>query len=179
MPTDLEGPTALIVSPNKIELYAQPAPLFGEDVDLKFKKKARFEIAEAGKCLALERWTGAVCHLMRTVEVGLEAIRTCLGLPTPTRGQHKAWGAVLKVIKDEIEARESLMHPRQWTDLADKKFFDRIHMALVSIKDGCRDDTMHVESVYTEDEAMHLFALTKGFMQKVASRLDEHGVPLA
>ena len=52
-------------------------------------------------------------------------------------------------------------------------------MSLIAIKDGCRDDTMHVESTYTEDEANLLFALTKGFMQKVASRLDENGRPFA
>ncbi|WP_439542840.1 hypothetical protein [Hyphomicrobium sp.] len=179
IPTDLEERNALIVPGHKVDLYDQSTPLFGGDVDLKFKRRGRHEIAEAGKCLALERPTACVFHLMRLVEIGLESIRTSLGLPRPTKGQHKAWGAALDVIKTEIEAREKLTHLRQWTDLADKKFFDGAHMMLVAIKNGCRDDTMHIESTYTDDEATHLFALTKGFMQKVASRLDENGLPLA
>ena len=71
------------------------------------------------------------------------------------------------------------MHARQWTSLADKKFFEEVYMMLNAIKDGCRDDTMHIESSYEMGGAEHLFALVKGFMQKVASRLDEDGHPLA
>ena len=78
-----------------------------------------------------------------------------------------------------MDRREKLDYVHQWNSMADRKFFDEIYMALIAIKDGCRDDTMHLESDYNQREAEHLFALTKGFMQKVASRLDEDGLPLA
>jgi hypothetical protein len=116
---------------------------------------------------------------MRAVETALEAIRKCLQLPKPTKGQHKAWGAVLERIREELDRREKLDYVRQWDSMADRKFFDEVYMSLVAIKDGCRDDTMHVESTYTDREAQYLFALTKGFMEKIASRLDEDGRPLA
>jgi hypothetical protein len=38
---------------------------------------------------------------------------------------------------------------------------------------------MHVEHVYTQDEARVLFDATKGLMERLASRLDESGAPLA
>jgi hypothetical protein len=38
---------------------------------------------------------------------------------------------------------------------------------------------MHVEKTYTEEQANHVFAVVRGFMEKVASRLDENGQPLA
>ena len=116
---------------------------------------------------------------MRTVEIAIEAIRLCLQLPAPTKGQHKAWGAVLERLREEIEGRESLTWPRQWNSMADKKLFQQLHASLLAIKDAWRDSTMHVESDYNEREASHIFALTKGFMQKVASRLDEDGQPPA
>ncbi len=170
----------LVVPGSKAKYYNPDEPLFGAQVDEKFKKKARLEISEAGKCLALGRPTACVFHLMRTVEVAIEAIRLCLGLGAPTKGQHKAWGAATGAFQAEIDKRnEDRAWPRQWTALADKKFFEQAQMSLIAIKDGCRDSTMHVESVYTEDEATHLLALTKGFMQMVASRLDEDGQPLA
>jgi hypothetical protein len=175
----LSKQTVLVVPLSKAKLYEPGAPLFGADVASKFKKKGRWEVGEAGKCLALGRHTACVFHLMRAIEVTIDAIRVCLQLPTPTKGQHKAWGAALEAIRIEIERRENLGYVRQWNSKADKKFFDEVYMSLVAIKDGCRDDTMHVESTYTESEAEHLFALTKGFMQKVASRLDEDGQPLA
>jgi hypothetical protein len=178
-PDDLGGRLALVLPSGKTKLYEPPAPLFGAAVDTKFKRKARREISEAGKCMALGRHTACVFHLMRTVEVAIESIRVCLQLPAPTKGQHKAWGAVLERLRQEIERREKLDYAHQWSSPADKKFFEEVYMALVAIKDGCRDDTMHVESDYNEDEAEHLFAIAKGFMQKVASRLDEDGQPLA
>jgi len=177
---DFKNKLVLVVPADKADYFEPGKPLFGTTVDERFKKKARFEIGEAGKCLALQRYTSCVFHLMRTVETAIEALRACLGLPVPTRDQHKAWGAILGALQTEIDKRNSdLLWPRQWSSADDKKFFEQVQMSLIAIKDGCRDDTMHVESTYTEDEANLLFALTKGFMQKVASRLDENGRPFA
>jgi hypothetical protein len=39
--------------------------------------------------------------------------------------------------------------------------------------------TMHVESKYTDEEAEHIFIAVRGFMKKLASRMDESGQPLA
>jgi len=38
---------------------------------------------------------------------------------------------------------------------------------------------MHVETKYTPEEALHIFDAVKAFMKKVASRMDENGMPLA
>ena len=38
---------------------------------------------------------------------------------------------------------------------------------------------MHVENKYTDDEAKHIFIAVKGFMTKLASRMDEKGEPKA
>ena len=177
---ELEGKLIFCVTSDNARYFPRDdAPLFGKEVDEKFKKKARYEISEAGKCLALDRPTACVFHLMRAVEVAIEAIRTCLQMPSPSRDQHKAWGAVLGAVREELDRRERLDYKHQWNSMADRKLFERMHMSLVAIKDGCRDDTMHVESVYPPSEAEHLFALTKGFIQTVTSRLDEDGQPLA
>ena len=37
---------------------------------------------------------------------------------------------------------------------------------------------MHVEIVYTEEDAQILFDATKALMQKIASRMEENGQPL-
>lgn len=176
---EAKGRYVLVLPSPMIHLYEQAEPLFGVTVDTQFKKLARREIEEAGKCLALDRNTACVFHLMRAIEVALEAVRTCLGIPAPTKGQHKAWGAALDRIREEIEGREKLTWPRQWSSKEDKKLFQQVYASLDAIKDAWRDSTMHVESDYNAREAAHLFALTKGFMQKVASRLDEDGQPLA
>lgn len=38
---------------------------------------------------------------------------------------------------------------------------------------------MHVENKYTADEAEHILMAVHGFMKKLASRMDEQGLPLA
>ncbi len=183
-PDDFADPTVLVVPPSKRDLYQSDEPEFGQqfgkDVARKFKTRGKQEVGEAANCLALGRDTACVFHLMRAVEVAIEALRLCLGLPAPTKGQHKAWGAILGRFQEEIDKRnEDRAWPRQWSSLEDKRFFEQVQMALISIKDGCRDDTMHVERSYNERQAQHMFALTKGFMERVASRLDEDGQPLA
>jgi hypothetical protein len=38
---------------------------------------------------------------------------------------------------------------------------------------------MRLETKYTPDEAEHIFSAVKGFCKKLASRIDEEGLPLA
>src|SRR5216684_52628 len=168
----------LILPSSKQELYEQTEPPFGRVVQAKFQKLGNYEIEEASRSLALGRATACAFHLMRAVECGVHGIRKCLGLPEPVKPGDKTWGAVLGTIEREIEARDNLGHKSPWLKAEDKLPFQQMHAAAALIKNW-RDPTMHLESKYTESEAEHLFALTKGFMQKVASRLDENGDPPA
>jgi len=38
---------------------------------------------------------------------------------------------------------------------------------------------MHVENKYLPEEAEHIFIAVRGFVKKLASRMDEQGQPLA
>jgi hypothetical protein len=73
-------------------LYRKGADLFGADVATKFATTAAFEIDEAGKCLAVGRHTAAVFHLMRVMEVGVNAASACLRIPDPVKGSERNWG---------------------------------------------------------------------------------------
>jgi len=60
-----------LVPENRKGLYYQDdRPLFGEAVANAIPNST-VEIAEAGRCFALERWTACVFHLMRAVELAL------------------------------------------------------------------------------------------------------------
>ncbi len=50
---------------------------------------------------------------------------------------------------------------------------------LDAVRNVWRNSTMHAESKYTLDEAEHIFVSVKGFMRKLAFRMDENGTPLA
>jgi hypothetical protein len=77
-------------------LFDPKEPLFGQLVADRFPDAAD-DISEAGKCLALQRGTAAVMHLMRVVEVGLKALAKFLRIPYAP-----SWESYLKQISDKI-----------------------------------------------------------------------------
>jgi hypothetical protein len=160
---------ALILPPDKEELFDPKSPLFGIEVHAKFTR-AIYEIDEASKCLALGRSTASVFHLMRILEIALRAIHTCLGISVALIGNDRNWGKILGRIRDENLRRGNCV---------EKDYFKDIYARLDAIKDAWRNTTMHVETIYTEQEARILFDNTRSFMQKISSRMDENGLPLA
>ncbi|MFZ6680842.1 hypothetical protein [Undibacterium sp. Tian12W] len=160
----------LILHHNKIELFSPRNPLFGHSVQTSFPN-IKYEIDEAGKCLALGRSTATVFHLMRIMETALRSIYLCLSIQAPLTGNNKNWGNILQAIKTEIARRGN-----NWSE---KEYFNEIYAMVAAVKDAWRNTTMHVEKIYTEHEASVLFEIINAFMKKIASRLDENGQPLA
>lgn len=155
----------------------EDSPIFGNDVRNKFTS-ALFEIDEAAKCLALERSTAAVFHLMRVMEVGVYAASRCLSIPDPIRGADKNWGKILQKIRDERNLRNSAT-PKRWASFDDDAYFLDIYATLDTVKNAWRNTTMHVANKYTVEEAQNIFVAVRVFMMKLAKRMDEHGLPLA
>jgi hypothetical protein len=61
----------------------------------------------------------------------------------------------------------------------DGEFFDNAFAALAAMQNPYRNSTMHLDQKYTSEEASHIFEVVGGFMKKLASRMDEDGLPLA
>lgn len=173
---ELSYATVLVLEPKEQAYFAAKEPLFGPDFESKFRTAGSFELDEASKCLALGRSTAAVFHLMRLMEIGIGATAKCLGIPDPIKPAQRNWGAILKSIKDAVDAK--------WPSPADRmcgdgNLFEGIFASLDAVKNPWRNATMHIENKYTEDEAEHIFIAVKGFMKKLASRVDEDGSPLS
>lgn len=163
---ELEGARVFVPTKEKCK-YLDSVDLFGEPVR-DYYQSAIYEIDEAGKCLALARPTASVFHLMRAIEVGLNAVRKHLRVPEPTSPPKNNWGIQLNQIRDKIRGLNG----------KEADYFNGVAASLDSIKGAWRNPTMHVENKYTDDEAEHIFALVKGFMVMIASRFDENGDPV-
>jgi hypothetical protein len=156
--------------------YFKPAyPLFGDEFANRFATDGAFELDEAAKCLALKRPTAAVFHLMRVMEIGIRSLAKCLSVPDPIKPAERNWGIILNHIRDGIE--------KKWPTSADRAtgdgpLFEELCASLDAVKNPWRNSTMHVKK-YTDDEAEHIFIAVKEFMEKLASRCDENGLPLA
>ena len=85
--------------PDGAELFRQKNPFFGDKVEDAFPRVAE-DISEAGKCLALDRSTSAVFHLMRAMESAVGRLSLKLDIPNPDR----EWGKLLSDIPKKIEA---------------------------------------------------------------------------
>lgn len=164
---EAKSKTFLVLPASDAVLYESKSPHFGKDVNDKFSN-CKFEIDEAAKCLAVGRSTATVFHLMRAMENVLKSVAACLSVTPPNT---RNWGDWLRIIREERLRRGS-----KW---AENDLFQDIWQRLDAVKDAQRNPTMHVETIYTEEEAKAIYELTKGFMKKIASRMDENGQPLA
>jgi hypothetical protein len=160
---EMEDHRFFFLSPDEARTYEQKEPLFGLDVLNNFPS-AGFDIAEAGKCIALIRGTACVMHLGRVVEVGLRVLASTLQLPA-----RPDWGRHLTDIEKCLEGRYKAAGARS----ADELFYSEAAAQIGHIKTAWRNPTMHVDKTYTEEEAKNILQAVRSFMQHIAKRLHE------
>ncbi len=152
-----------IVPREKAKLYTDPQ-LFGTTVADHFPS-ATLDVEEAGKCLALQRGTASVFHLMRVMEAGLKAVASALGIPYAP-----SWESYLKQIQTQLEL-EWKKKPRKWR--TEEPFFRDVHANLFAVKLAWRNPTMHIVNSYTPDMAEEVFNAVRGFMRHIATKLSD------
>jgi hypothetical protein len=96
---ELSAKIVFMIPHGKASYYQSDEPLFGNEVFNAFPS-ANDDIAEAGTCLALERGTACVMHLMRVSEVGLASLGSELAV-----SKQNDWGSYLREINKELEKR--------------------------------------------------------------------------
>lgn len=143
--------------------------LFGEKVAQNFSSSS-YDICEAGKCLALNRSTASVFHLMRIMENGLQALGKSLNDPNLNPKKNPSWDAMLK--KCLVELQKPLADRcTEWK--SDDVFFSQATGNLLAVKNAWRNPTMHIGEKYTDEEASDIFLAVRGFMRHLATKLSE------
>lgn len=143
--------------------YYDNARLFGDEVFDRFSS-ANDDIYEAGMCLALERATACVMHLMRVLEAGLAALAKAVGVTNKND-----WGAYLRGIGTELDARAKISGARS----ADEQFYAEAAANFDRLRRAFRNPTMHPEKSYSQERAEEILLATKSFMTHLATRLSE------
>lgn len=172
---EMGGRLLLVVPADRVVHYEQPVPPFGTEVATKFSA-ATYEIEEAAKCLALDRTSASAFHSIRCLEAGIRALSRSLQIPDPTKAKDRNWGMMLSTLKKAIDDKWPTSSHRL---SGEGEFFENAYAALAAMQNPWRNATMHLDQKYTEEEAQHIFEIVRGFMRKLASRLDENGQPLA
>ncbi|MEO7860232.1 MAG: hypothetical protein ABIU05_07265 [Nitrospirales bacterium] len=156
----------LYVPKEKQRFYIEPHDRFSLDTDC--FPSAKYEIEEAGKCYAAGRNTACVLHLMRILELGLNALAKHFNVPY----QHVNWDQIINKLPEKIKAIEGMVpKPEQWR--ADRQFYSEVALHFQFLKDAYRNYAMHVHETYDESRAFSLFMYTREFMRSLATRVHE------
>lgn len=148
--------------PRYIEYFENPK-LFGEQVFTSFPS-ATDDIAEAGTCLALERSTACVMHLMRATEVVLKALASSVGI-----GRQGDWGTYIREIYRELERQAKAAGAQS----ADHQFYGEAAAQIDNVKRAWRNPSMHVDKSYSQPRAEEILLATKSLMSHLAARISE------
>lgn len=165
---ELKCITVLCLNPKRSEFY-KATNLFGGEVARNFPSTT-FDIEEAGNCLATERSTAAVFHLIRVIEVGLQALGKTLNVPHLDPRLNPTWEAILGKCDAELKKTRKDRSP-DWQ--ADPDFFSEATARLRSVKDAWRNPTMHIQKKYMPDEAQDIYNAVRTFMRHLATKLAE------
>jgi hypothetical protein len=117
----------------RYEQYYERPELFGDEV-FKNLPSANEDIQEAGTCLALERATASVMHLMRVLEAGLAVLAKTLGVT-----KQNDWGRYLREIDDALAAWIKASGARS----ADEQFYAEVATTIDHMRRAWRNPTMH------------------------------------
>jgi hypothetical protein len=150
------------LKPDVAGLFEAAEP-FGTSVALRFGS-AIYDIGEASKCFACERYTASVFHLMRTLECALKQFAGMLGIDYQIN-----WDAYIKAVTKLIQNTDA----KNPEDRAKRDFVSKAATLLQGIGHAWRNPSMHVGSEYGLDQAGNIFNSTKAFMQGFADGLDD------
>jgi len=153
----------LVIDNSDLLYWKQYDPMFGDEVESKFPE-IRGEIREAGKCISVDRHTAAVFHLMRIIEFGLKKMSSELGIPYAP-----SWEAYINQLSKILDSKN---YKNLTDDQKNKReFYRNILTDITSIKQSCRNPTMHFNDVYDEEQAKNIFTGVKAFIKHLASNL--------
>jgi len=136
--------------------YYDKPELLGADVLAKFPD-LRYDIVEVGNCYATSRSTAVVFHLMRIMEVGVQEFGRKVGVSLV---HEKNWQNILDEINKAVKALPK--GGPQAVEMA------QVAANLYSVKVAWRNEVMHPNDTYGQDEAKILIGLVKVFMGQLA-----------
>ena len=119
------------------------------------------EIEEAMKCLALERGTACVFHLMRVMEFGIKKLGKKLRVDIDV--EKETWYQIEQHVNKAIAAMPSSTSANQ----KKKQKHASAAAGLGSVRIAWRNDVMHPKATYTEEEARRIMDHVGGFLNSL------------
>jgi hypothetical protein len=154
---ELKRRTFYQLRPEVVDLFEAVAP-FGDDVEHRFTD-ALWDIREACKCFACERYDAMVFHLNRATEVVLRNLAKQIEIDYAPN-----WDSYLKKIDDFLRTADRKT-PEQRGKIT---FLSGTSVLLRAVKEAWRNPDMHIASKYSSDQARDILRSVKAFMICIA-----------
>lgn len=159
----LQSTKLCALNPDDARYYDTALEMFGECVTASFPSSAS-EIDEAGKCLALGRSGAAIFHLMRVVEIGLRSLAPLMGIHEP----RPDWGKVIRAVDEYLKLPKN----ERKLELEDE-YLAAVSAQMHAVKLAWRNQTMHVDTTFSLENAREIFEQTKLLMIALSIELHE------
>jgi hypothetical protein len=170
---ELNERTFIQIDQTTAEFYDPPISSEWSEIAERFK--CSFDIEEARKCLALERSTAAVFHLMRITESAVLELQLFLDKPDP-KAHFGSVLARLDTLNRKTEFKDLPDHLKQY-----RAFLIDIIPQMYAVKNSWRDKVAHVDGkvvpvdVFTHAMAIKIHDATLTLMQKLVDGLPKSG----
>jgi len=149
------------LDPDDVPIYQSEQP-FGDLVGKKFPKTIE-DASEAAKCLALQRSTACVFHLMRVMEAGVKALGRKLKVSVNVEAE--CWYDIVNHIDKAIKALPAQTAAQQRRKAA----LAAAAANLNAVRIATRNQVMHPKETYSREEARRVFDTTRAFMVHLAA----------
>ena len=164
----------MMVIPDDLAKYYKAKRPLGKAVYDSFPS-ARFDLTEAGNCLACGNNMAATMHLMRASEVGLWELGRDRQIPLAKSGkiEFAEWGSIIKELEDAVKLVQ------QWpnSQLKEKahKLYNHALVEIRAFNDGWRRHAAHVrpEPKMEDDEVLALWGHVTRFFGALTPKIGE------
>jgi hypothetical protein len=149
--SELKGRLVMAIPANRSQHYNISSKLLGENIIRRFQQLHK-DSAEAGKCLALGRYTACAFHLMRIMEHVVHQFAQKLDVEF---SEEATWGTILRdVWQKKIDNKE-------WAcSKSKKKKYSACYKLMDGIR-GRRDLLIHHGDSYSEQDAEDLIGAVR------------------
>jgi len=134
---------------------------FGDVVSARFPE-TDFELEERSKCYSVGRYTAAVFHLMRVLEIGLTATAHEIGF----NPGDKSWEQTLKGMQGRLE-EIGKSKPENWKQI--EQHYSELMAHFRNLKNAWRNYVMHVHEKYDKEREEEIFVHVRVVMKLLAS----------
>lgn len=157
-----------LVPENRKSWYREDdVALFGDRVGDAFPESTP-EVAEAGRCYALGRWTATVFHLMRALEIVLHKWALDMGVTQFSAIELENWKNIIDAADKKIRALEQ--QPKSPQKDAELQYYGETTAHFRSIKDAWRNHVSHSRTSYDDRQAQSIMRHVSEFMNLLAAR---------